>query len=285
MDDDTAFPAASGPHHQRGTVAGRLSGELPVAPLPRSPTTGSGGAREPRSGAAHGSTRHPRASAPNRTRVDLTVTDNVNSSRPQHADIPEQRRNSESEPPTEPAPSGLEVFDLGSVPASVTPPRTWRRAAWFATVSSGSVVGLLFAGAFLLGHQPEQDQTSGDGTYLDHNHNAALIERGRQSTAQQPTPGEAPNSDRATGSTTATSAVAQPHDPSARANTAGAPSATPSANPSTTQDPDGTGAANRPIRATAGDSPSSSTEQPPETVVSPQHSVMPQRAVTDREPQ
>src|SRR5699024_6382232 len=257
MDDDTTFPVTSGSHHERGTVAGRLSGELPVAPLQRNPAPSGDPCREQRAGTDPGSTTHRSAGAPSRTRVDLTATNHVTNSHPQHADIPVQRQHSTSEPRTERAPSGLEVFDLGSVPASVTPPRTWRRAAWFATVSSGSVVGLLFAGAFLLGHQPEQDQTSGDGTYLDHNHNAALIERGRQSTAQQPTHGEAPNSDRATDLTTSTSSVAQPHDPSAIANTAGATTATPSANPSTTQDPDGTGAANRPIRATAGDSPSS----------------------------
>lgn len=47
---------------------------------------------------------------------------------------------------------GLGTFDLGSVPASVTPPKTWRKAAWFATGASGAVVvGLLFAGTFLVG--------------------------------------------------------------------------------------------------------------------------------------
>ncbi|MBB4686362.1 hypothetical protein [Amycolatopsis jiangsuensis] len=47
---------------------------------------------------------------------------------------------------------GLGKFDLGSVPASVTPPKTWRKAAWFATGASGAVVvGLLFAGTFLVG--------------------------------------------------------------------------------------------------------------------------------------
>ncbi|WP_235079597.1 hypothetical protein [Amycolatopsis orientalis] len=51
-----------------------------------------------------------------------------------------------------PALDGLGTFDLGSVPASVTPPKTWRKAAWFATGASGAVVvGLLFAGTFLVG--------------------------------------------------------------------------------------------------------------------------------------
>lgn len=57
-----------------------------------------------------------------------------------------------------PAETGLGTFDLGSVPASVTPPRTWRKAAWFATASSGGVVlALLFAGSALVG-KPAPDQ-------------------------------------------------------------------------------------------------------------------------------
>jgi hypothetical protein len=57
--------------------------------------------------------------------------------------------------------TGLGTFDLGTVPASVTPPRSWRRAAWFATVSSGGVVvALLFAGSALVG-KPAPDQASG----------------------------------------------------------------------------------------------------------------------------
>lgn len=51
-----------------------------------------------------------------------------------------------------PPPDGLSKFDLGSVPASVTPPRTWRKAAWFAAVSSGGVVvALLVASSYLVG--------------------------------------------------------------------------------------------------------------------------------------
>lgn len=57
-------------------------------------------------------------------------------------------------PPTDP--SGLENFDLGFVPASVTPPTTWRKAAWFAALSSsGVVVALTVAGSVLV-NQPEQ---------------------------------------------------------------------------------------------------------------------------------
>ncbi|MCS7482250.1 hypothetical protein ACFFQW_32955 [Umezawaea endophytica] len=48
--------------------------------------------------------------------------------------------------------SGLRKFNIGLVPASVTPPRTWKRAAWFAVASSGCVlVGLAIAAAKLVG--------------------------------------------------------------------------------------------------------------------------------------
>ncbi|MEC3982015.1 hypothetical protein [Amycolatopsis sp. H20-H5] len=58
---------------------------------------------------------------------------------------------------------GLGTFDLGSVPASVTPPKSWRKAAWFATGSSAAVVvGLLFAGSLLVG-KPVNEQSSQGG--------------------------------------------------------------------------------------------------------------------------
>lgn len=61
-----------------------------------------------------------------------------------------------------PARTGLDTFDLGSVPASVTPPRSWRRAAWFATASSGGVVvALLFAGSALVGKPPSNPAGGG----------------------------------------------------------------------------------------------------------------------------
>ncbi|MEV6243181.1 hypothetical protein [Lentzea sp. NPDC051838] len=46
---------------------------------------------------------------------------------------------------------GLRKFNIGLVPASVTPPRTWKRAAWFAVISSVLVlVGLSVAAAKLV---------------------------------------------------------------------------------------------------------------------------------------
>ncbi|UVS82069.1 hypothetical protein [Actinokineospora sp. UTMC 2448] len=47
--------------------------------------------------------------------------------------------------------AGLAKFNLGSIPASVTPPRSTRRAAWFAVTSSALViVGLVYAAAALV---------------------------------------------------------------------------------------------------------------------------------------
>jgi hypothetical protein len=47
---------------------------------------------------------------------------------------------------------GLRKFNLGTVPASVTPPKTWRRAAWFSVGSSvAALVALLVLGALLVG--------------------------------------------------------------------------------------------------------------------------------------
>lgn len=55
--------------------------------------------------------------------------------------------------------TGLRKFDLGNVPASVTPPRSWRRAAWFAVGTSAAVVfGLTVAAAELMG-RPVSDDT------------------------------------------------------------------------------------------------------------------------------
>ncbi|WP_132111853.1 hypothetical protein [Actinocrispum wychmicini] len=54
---------------------------------------------------------------------------------------------------------GLRKFDLGTVPASVTPPRSWRTAAWFAVGASlAVVVGLVFAASALMG-QPRSPST------------------------------------------------------------------------------------------------------------------------------
>ncbi|SFS42712.1 hypothetical protein [Saccharopolyspora flava] len=77
------------------------------------------------------------------------------------APVPAQRVGSEDSSPrlvidplTDTAPvGGLHKFDLGMVPASVTPPRTWRRAAWFAIASSAAALGgLVFATTLVSSH-------------------------------------------------------------------------------------------------------------------------------------
>lgn len=50
---------------------------------------------------------------------------------------------------------GLSKFDLGSVPASVTPPASWRKAAWFAGLASCAVVvAMLLITSALVGRGP-----------------------------------------------------------------------------------------------------------------------------------
>ena len=47
---------------------------------------------------------------------------------------------------------GLHKFDLGYIPASVTPPSTWRKAAWFTVFcSAAALVGLLYVTSELVG--------------------------------------------------------------------------------------------------------------------------------------
>jgi hypothetical protein len=61
--------------------------------------------------------------------------------------------------PVEVTTPGLRKFDLGTIPAPVTPPRSWRRAAWFAIGASLAVVaGLIFATSALVG-QPRDPGT------------------------------------------------------------------------------------------------------------------------------
>jgi hypothetical protein len=53
----------------------------------------------------------------------------------------------------------LRKFNLGTIPASVTPPRSRRRAAWFAATACLTVVaGLVFAAAALVG-KPKSSET------------------------------------------------------------------------------------------------------------------------------
>lgn len=61
------------------------------------------------------------------------------------------------EPETE-RPSLFSVYNIGTVPASVTPPPSWRKAAWFAMVSSAGVAVALMAASTLLVEQQQSDK-------------------------------------------------------------------------------------------------------------------------------
>jgi hypothetical protein len=55
------------------------------------------------------------------------------------------------DPMTDSGSVGLQMFRLGSIPASVTPPRSWRRAAWFTVLASAAALaGLVVVGALLV---------------------------------------------------------------------------------------------------------------------------------------
>jgi hypothetical protein len=57
----------------------------------------------------------------------------------------------EQDEPPDTGSAGLRMFNLGSIPASVTPPRSWRRAAWFTVVTSvAALVGLLVVAVALM---------------------------------------------------------------------------------------------------------------------------------------
>jgi hypothetical protein len=71
----------------------------------------------------------------------------------QHAHAPAHAL-AEPESPAEVTVPGLRKFDLGTIPASVTPPRSWRRAAWFAIGASVAVVAALFFAASALMGRP-----------------------------------------------------------------------------------------------------------------------------------
>ncbi|MGW4064136.1 hypothetical protein ACWEGE_38005 [Amycolatopsis sp. NPDC004747] len=87
-----------------------------------------------------------------RTRVSLAAP------APRCVDLDDDDVRIYSAPPID----GLGGFTIGSVPASVTPPKTWRKAAWFATGASGAVVvGLLCAGSFLVGKPPMDQAVQG----------------------------------------------------------------------------------------------------------------------------
>lgn len=110
---------------------------------------------------------------------------------------------------------GLGTFDLGSVPASVTPPSTWRRAAWFASLSSGAVVvAMLVAGTLLVG--PDEQSAAVDGWPDRNGAVAPLLPDDRGGNQQQPAPP-------ATSSTSETSRATETRSDEQRSTASAAP--------------------------------------------------------------
>lgn len=72
--------------------------------------------------------------------------------------VPEPRQAVSYPWPETPA-TGLRKFNLGTIPASVTPPRTWLRAAWFAVGTGMFVVLALGFAAFQLMGNPKKVHT------------------------------------------------------------------------------------------------------------------------------
>ncbi|MBE1498868.1 hypothetical protein H4696_005968 [Amycolatopsis lexingtonensis] len=162
------------------------SGSLPPLPQPsRGSVSGSLPLPQPRDGqplfpAAHGSLAlghgdhdeygydeyddfepEPAAAPPAESRADQAARRtrvSLSAPTPRGVDLDEDDVRVYSAPPLD----GLGGFTIGSVPASVTPPKTWRKAAWFATGASGAVVvGLLCAGSFLVGKPPVDQAVQG----------------------------------------------------------------------------------------------------------------------------
>jgi hypothetical protein len=131
--------------------------------------------------------------------------------------------------------TGLRKFDLGTVPASVTPPRSWRKAAWFAVGTSAAVVlGLTVATTELMGRPvndgalidalpayPTGPLTLGDLPHETTSSDTPVTRRPPRS-SDRPSPGDAaptpsedsPPRDTVTGSTTGEESVVPTEPPS-----------------------------------------------------------------------
>ncbi|MFD8497950.1 hypothetical protein [Amycolatopsis sp. NPDC059657] len=170
-DDNPFYPSVSGslPRAERQTRPLKadygflpIRGELPVPrpPVPRPPRRPAAPLPQPRADEPTAETpvvapppEPVEDQASRRTKIKLT----------QPVRPPRREEEDDVRVYLAPAPDGLGTFDLGSVPASVTPPKTWKKAAWFATISSGGVVvALLFAGSLLVG-SPTENQASNQG--------------------------------------------------------------------------------------------------------------------------
>lgn len=143
--------------------------------------------------------------------------------------------------------TGLRKFDLGTVPASVTPPRSWRKAAWFAVGTSAAVaLGLTIATAELMS-RPVSDGSlidalpaypTGPLTLADLPHEATTSDapstgrpprssdKPRTSETAPPPAQDSPPRDTVIGSTTSEESVA-PTEPPSEDSTTTTPPTTP----------------------------------------------------------
>ncbi|MGK3205227.1 hypothetical protein [Amycolatopsis sp. MEPSY49] len=174
-DEQAGTIPGSFPYVQPGALPQQVSGSLPVSgalpfeqpvsgtlPQPSLPQPRDRRPAPPLFPASHGDlplddetepVAESRADqAARRTRVSLA------SPQPRRADTEDDDVLIYAAPPID----GLGGFTIGSVPASVTPPKTWKKAAWFATGASGAVVvGLLFAGSYMVGKPPVDQAVQG----------------------------------------------------------------------------------------------------------------------------
>ncbi|MFF0146750.1 hypothetical protein [Amycolatopsis sulphurea] len=227
-------PTGQAPRSRREQVETTTVDRAPAAPeeAPKSPETN--------------------AEPPKRQRVSLCTAGAASEMRQ------EPEEDSEIQVYAAPVFDGLGNFDLGSVPASVTPPKTWRKAAWFATGASGAVVvGLLFAGTFLVGGPATTTDALGGGwpgrqnggrpdlsalLPSDGPHGGSAADTPERHTGET-TPDEAPADQasgttpgtRGTGITTGAGATTDTGSSSAGTPTGGSASPTPSTTPSSSE--------------------------------------------------
>lgn len=87
---------------------------------------------------------------------------------------------------------GLYKFNLGRVPASVTPPTTWRRAAWFTIISSVGALGVLLYIASLVTVPAQPGQLALPQSSRSSAHSTLITDIGTATSANGPTPEATP---------------------------------------------------------------------------------------------
>lgn len=94
------------------------------------------------------------------------------------------------DPMTDSGSVGLQMFRLGSIPASVTPPRSWRRAAWFTVLASAAALaGLVVVGALLVSPPRDTGRITALPYFPDGSPLAAIPGPGSTRQTDDPAPG------------------------------------------------------------------------------------------------